>query len=89
MSYQTAKKFGDRLWAQGISQQDVVVISYLLFQVEKNDKGSLSGKSVMSLKTHINSVHKGLKPFKCNECDYSAYRKEHLKCHINTKHKAP
>ena len=36
------------------------------------------------LKTHIRTVHEGIKPHKCLICAYTASQKVHLKRHINS-----
>ena len=36
---------------------------------------------------HIDSVHEGIKPFKCKECDYEAAHKSSLKKHTESVHK--
>ena len=33
---------------------------------------------------HVASAHEGIKPFKCEGCDYSCSRKCHLKQHVAT-----
>ena len=39
-----------------------------------------------SLKTGVDSVHEGKKPFQCSTCDASFARKSHLKGHIASVH---
>ena len=39
-----------------------------------------------NLKRHIESVHEGIKPFKCNICDYETAQKGHLKKHKDSVH---
>ena len=38
------------------------------------------------LKKNIDTVHEGIKPFKCSVCDVKFANKEHLKKHIETIH---
>merc|ERR1719362_2115847 len=35
---------------------------------------------------HTNSAHEGIKPFKCNKCDYKTAQKAHLKKHVDSVH---
>ena len=56
---------------------------------KKQHKCSLCGYTSFrkfSLKTHIESVHKGNKPHKCSICDYATTQKRHLKRHIESVH---
>ena len=39
------------------------------------------------MKRHIDSVHEGIKPFKCIVCDFATAGKGNLKQHINSAHK--
>ena len=39
------------------------------------------------LKRHIESVHEGIKPFKCNMCEYETATNQSLKRHKNSVHK--
>ena len=39
-----------------------------------------------NLTTHKNAIHKGLKPFKCNECGRTFSRKDYLQNHSKTIH---
>ena len=39
-----------------------------------------------SLKKHIETVHEGIKPFKCKTCDYETAHKPHLKKHVESVH---
>ena len=39
------------------------------------------------LNKHKKSVHEGIKPYKCNNCDYETAQKAHLKKHIDSVHK--
>ena len=38
------------------------------------------------LQTHIQAKHTLEKPFKCNECSYSAIRVSNLKRHVQSRH---
>jgi hypothetical protein len=44
-------------------------------------------KTTQTLNKHIATVHKKLRPFKCDQCDYRATRKEYLAEHVNGVHK--
>ena len=39
-----------------------------------------------NLKSHVDSVHEGKKPFKCENCDYSCAEKGDLQKHITSVH---
>ena len=36
---------------------------------------------------HVETVHDKDKMFKCDNCNFSTYQSEHLKCHIEVVHK--
>ena len=38
---------------------------------------------MQSMKSHVESIHEGKKPFKCNICDASFSQKRILKEHVN------
>ena len=38
------------------------------------------------MKKHVESVHAGKKPFKCDICDYRFFRKSVMKSHVESVH---